>query len=283
MTERPTRSRPNELRQWYAVVTSQVSHYLRSYRFLGLLGFIVLISAVTILLELQSGVTLVRAVQLYSYSEYLSNFYQWGNLWIFMGAAFFAGDALSVDFSTGTGYYMLVLPIHRRTLIAGRYVSATLAILAILVIFFVIGILGGAYFFGIGDVPWLKVGITFGLYVVLTLAAVSVAFCISAVVRSPSAGVLTTILTLYVGFMTLETTVELTGQEPWFSLNYAGNGIPNVLDIDFSHVAELPVGTGQYTTLWTAYPSEGAVIISAYVVVFFLLSLFLYNRKESTG
>jgi ABC-type transport system involved in multi-copper enzyme maturation permease subunit len=283
MPRKPARVRTSELRQWYVVLSSQASHYFRTNRFLGLLGFVVAISCLTLAFEFQVGPAVVRQVQLGKVSEYLSNFITYTGLWIILAAAFFGGDALSVDFSTGTGYYMLVLPVHRRTLLAGRYASATIATLAIVLVYFAFAILGASYFFGLGAVPWHRVGLALGLAVIYTLAAVSVAFCISAFLRSPSAGVLATILSLYVGFTTLQATVELARYEPWWSLTYAGNAMAAALDTDFVHLTSIPVGSGQYTTQWMATTGEGAAIMTGYLLVFFVLSLYLYSRKEATG
>jgi len=283
MVEKPERTHVGDLRQWTAVISSQVSHYFRTYRFLGLLGFVTLISVLTLAFEFQAGAALVRQEQLQRVSEYLSNFLVWTGLWIVIAAAFFGGDALSVDFSSGTGYYMLVLPVHRRTLLAGRYASATIATLAIIVVYYAFGILGGAYFFGFGAVPWTTVAASLGIAIVFALAALSVAFCISAFLRSPSAGVLVTVLALYVGFTTLQSTVELAGYEPWWSLTYAGGAMAAVLDTDFVHLQAIPVGEDQYYTIWSAYTGEGILIMAIYLAVFFILSFYLYSRKESTG
>lgn len=283
MVEKPERTHVGDLRQWTAVIASQVSHYFRTYRFLGLLGFVTLISVLTLAFEFQAGAALVRQEQLQRVSEYLSNFLVWTGLWIVIAAAFFGGDALSVDFSSGTGYYMLVLPVHRRTLLAGRYASATIATLAIIVVYYAFGILGGAYFFGFGAVPWTTVAASLGIAIVFALAALSVAFCISAFLRSPSAGVLVTVLALYVGFTTLQSTVELAGYEPWWSLTYAGGAMAAVLDTDFVHLQAIPVGEDQYYTIWSAYTGEGILIMAIYLAVFFILSFYLYSRKESTG
>jgi ABC-type transport system involved in multi-copper enzyme maturation permease subunit len=280
---KPSRSRAGELRQWYTVLASQASHYFRTNRFLGLFGFVVGISCLTFVFELQLGIGGERAIQLGRVSEYLSNFISLTPLWIILSAAFFAGDALCVDFSTGTGYYMLVLPVHRRTLLAGRYASAALATLAIVAVYFLFAILGAFYFFGVGTVPWDKLGIAFGLAVVFLLASLSVAFCISAFLRSAPAGVLVTVLALYVGFTTLQGAVELAGYEPWWSLTYAGNAMAAVLDTDYVHVQSTPIGSGQSSTLWMASQAEGTVIMTIYLAIFLVLSLYLYSRKESTG
>ena len=272
-----------DVAQWYIVTRHQLSHYLRSYRFLGLLLFVLLVSLLALAFQVSAGVAATRVAQLGSSSEYISNFLAYAGLWIVLSAAFFGGDALSVDFSTGAGYYMLVLPIRRPTLLAGRYAAATAVTVSVVLLYYAVGLLGGAYFFGPSAIAWTLVAISLGIAVLFTLAALAVAFTISAFFRSPAAGVLVTILTLYVGFTTLQGVVEFAGFEPWFSLSYAGGVLPESLDTDFVHFQAIPLGSDQYTTLWNATILEGVEIMLAYLAVFLGLSVALYQRKESTG
>ncbi|MGA8542108.1 MAG: ABC transporter permease [Thermoplasmata archaeon] len=269
--------------QWRIVTGVQLANFFRTYRFLGLLAFVVLIAGLTLAFEVDAGVAAVRVEQLYRPSEYLSNYLVNTGLFVVLAAAFFGGDALSVDFSSGAGYYMLVLPIRRPVLLAGRYTAATLVTIAIIAVYFLFGTVGAVYFFGTSGIPWDLLVESFALAVVFTLAALSVAFCVSAFVRTPAAGVLITVLALYVGFATLQATIELAGFEPWFSLSYAGGSMAAVLDTDFVHLQSIPLGEDQYYTIWSATVSEGLAIMAAYVAVFLPLSAYLYQRKESTG
>ncbi|HTT73113.1 MAG TPA: ABC transporter permease [Thermoplasmata archaeon] len=277
------RAAVSDLAQFRTVTVSQLTNYLRTYRFLGLLGFVALISVLTIAFELHAGVTATRIAQLNRSSEYLSNFLAYAGLWIVISAAFFGGDALSVDFSTGAGYYMLVLPIKRSVLLAGRYAAATVVTLAIVAMYYLFGLGGAIYFFGGGTIDWTNLGLSLAIAVLFTLSALGVAFCISAVFRSPSSGVLVTILVLYVGLTTLQGVLELANVEPWMSLTYGGGAMAAVLDTDFLHYQTVPLGEDQFYTIWSASVSEGVAIMAAYAAVFLPLSTFLYYRKESTG
>jgi ABC-type transport system involved in multi-copper enzyme maturation permease subunit len=279
----PPRRRVSDFEQGRRVTRIQLEHYLRTYRFFGLLGFVFLISGLTLAFEVEAGVTAVRVAQLFRSSEYISNYLANAGLWVVLAAAFFAGDALSVDFSTGAGYYMLVLPVRRPVLLAGRYAAAALVTLAIVGVYYVFGTIGTIYFFGVASVPWGPLALSFAAAALFTLAALSVAFCVSACVRSPSAGVLITILVLYVGFTALQMVVELAGFEPWFSLSYAGGTMAAILDTDFVHVQSIPLGEDQFYTIWSATVTEGLTIMAAYVAVFLPLSAYLYQRQESTG
>jgi len=283
VTARVPRRRVSDLEQFAIVTVHQLGHYFRTNRFLGLLGLAAVVSALTLAFQVDAGVATVQFEQLYKASEYLSNFLMYTGLWIVLAAALFGGDALSVDFSTGAGYYMLVLPIRRSVLLAGRYAAASLVTLAVVGVTYAFAAGGGVYFFGARDVPWDRLAESFGIAALFSLAALSVAFCVSAYVRSPAAGVLFTLVALYVGFTTLQAVVELAGYEPWFSLTYAGGAMAAVLDTDFIHVQAIPVGEDQYYYLWAATVIEGLEIMAAYVAIFLPFSAYLYQRKESTG
>jgi ABC-type transport system involved in multi-copper enzyme maturation permease subunit len=265
------------------VTVHQLQHYVRTHRFYGLLGFVLGISALSLFFQAQAGVASVQVQQLYSSSEYLANNLVYSGLWIIIAAALFGGDALSVDFSTGAGYYMLVLPIRRPVLLAGRYAAATLVTLAVVAVYYVFAAAGAVYFFGGAALPVGLLAVSFGVAALFALAAVSVAFCVSSFIDSPAAGVLVTVLALYVGFTTLQAVVELAGVEPLFSLTYAGGAMAAVLDTDFIHVQTIPLGASQYYSSWVATVSEGIAIMAGYVAVFLPLSAYLYQRKESTG
>jgi ABC-type transport system involved in multi-copper enzyme maturation permease subunit len=269
--------------QWRIVTFHQLGHYVRTNRFYGLLAFVVLIGGLTLAFEVQAGIPAVQVEQLYRPSEYLSNYLDNTGLFVVLAAAFFGGDALSVDFSSGAGYYMLVLPIRRPVLLAGRYAAATLVTLAVIGVYYAFGTAGAAYFFGVQGLPLGRLALSLGISVVFILAALSVAFTVSSFVRSPAAGVLITVLALYVAFTTLQAVVELAGIEPWFSLAYAGGAMAAVLDTDFVHLQAVPLGEDQYYTIWSATVAEGLEIMAAYIAVFLPLSAYLYQRKESTG
>ncbi|MCI4327015.1 MAG: ABC transporter permease [Thermoplasmata archaeon] len=274
---------PSPYSQWVIVARSQIRHYVRTYRFIGLVTFVGIVSVLWLVLLVASGRGLVQLSFLNSVSEFLTDYAQTLPLWIILAAACFGGDALSVDFHSGTGYYTLVLPVNRSVLLAGRYASALSVTLGVVVFYDLFGILGATYAFGPGSLPWGPLGLSFGLSVLFALAAVSVAFCFSAVFRTPATGVLVTVLVLFVALSTVQGVAEMAGLEPWWSLYYAGGSIANVLDWQFVAQQTIPVGGGQYIQSWAATAQEGASIMAAYVAMFFAFTVVLYQRKESRG
>jgi hypothetical protein len=85
------------------VTASQLAHYPRRYQVLGLLRFARLNSARTLAFEIHDEVALGQPLQLHKVSEYLRIYRLWTGPWVVLAAAFLGGDALSVDFSSGSG------------------------------------------------------------------------------------------------------------------------------------------------------------------------------------
>jgi ABC-type transport system involved in multi-copper enzyme maturation permease subunit len=280
---RTRRRRLSEFSQWAVIAKAQFRDYLRTHRFVGLVAFVALVSGVWLFFLVQAGTGLVRLSFLNSVSEFLTDYMASMPLWIILAAAFFGGDALSVDYNTGAGYYTLVLPVKRRTLLAGRYASASAVTLVVVLEYTAFGLLGAAYAFGRDAIPWTSLGTSLGLAVLFTFAVVSVAFFFSSFFESPATGVLVTILALAVGLTALQGVVQIAGYEPWWSLTYAGGAISSALDWDFTPKQTIPVGGGHYLTSWAATTSEGASIMLAYLVVFFVVTAVLYHRKEAQG
>ncbi len=283
MPDDPETYLPSAFSQWVIVSRSQIRHYVRTNRFFGLVAFVGVVSVLWLVLLVASGRGIVELTFLNSVSEFTTDYAQTLPLWIILAAACFGGDALSVDFHSGTGYYTLVLPVNRSVLLAGRYASALYVTLGIVVFYDLFGILGATYAFGPGSLPWGPLGLSFALSVLFAFAAVSVAFCFSALFRTPATGVLVTVLVLFVALNTLQGVAEMAGLEPWWSLYYAGGSIANVLDWQFVAQQSIPVGGGQFLQSWNATAQEGAGIMAAYLAIFFTLTVLLYQRKESRG
>jgi hypothetical protein len=90
-------------------------------------------------------------------------------------------------------------------------------------------------------------------------------------------------MVLFVAMSTVDAVVQIAGIQPWWSLNWAGGAIGNVLDWQFEAVQTIPVGGGKSIESWSATALQGAEIMAAYFVGFFALTWVLYDRKESVG
>lgn len=277
------RRRPSDLAQWSVVALSQFRDYLRTYRFLGLVAFVGVVSVVWFSFLIAAGRGVVQVSYLASVSEFLVDYCSSTPTWVFLAAAFFGGEAMSVDFNTGAGSFTLVLPVKRWTLLAGRYASATAVTLVVAAEFTAFGVLAAAYEFGRDSIPWGSVGTSLELAALLTFAAVAMAFCFSSFFRSPTTGVLVTVVVLLVAMPTMDWVTQIAGYEPWFSITWASGAVGSALDWAYVPKQVIPIGGGQVLTTWSASTDQGAWIMVAYLVVFAFLSVVLYQLKESKG
>lgn len=278
-----TRTPISSAAQWWIAFRYQLAFYLRTYRFLGLLIFVVLIGIAVFALQVHAGGAGVSGPTAANRAgQYLANSLgEMATVLIVVGA-FLGGDAIATDFGTGAGYFVLVQPIKRPTILAGRYAAAVVATAAIAVVYYLLVLLPAVYFFGVAPLPGAPLLASLGLALLMALAVVAVAFLFSSFFRSPAVAMVVTVLLLFLAFSIVDGVVEVAGFEPWFSLAYAGGAITAVLDPNFQHAMSLGVASSSFT-FYTAYPWEGALIMFGYLVVGLTLGLVLYLRKESKG
>jgi ABC-2 type transport system permease protein len=271
---------PSSIAQVGTIMKYTFLDYFRSRRFFILLALTLIISA---LLTLLVGYYRPQSFLLDSLSFYSS---WWGNsstFVIILGGIFFGGDAISGEFQNRTGYFGVPNPIRRSSIYIGKWLSAFIAATVMFIIFVVIAIGNGIYYFG------LNVPIEFGeslLFAWFYLAAVmGFTFFFSSLFKSSSMSILiTTILFLFV-FSLIQTLVAILVKiEPWFMLTYGAGIITSVLTVPYpGHIHTQIFGEGQITlTTYTAFISEGLAIIGIYFIITAALGLLLFERKEFT-
>ena len=267
--------------QWWIVLRRQFTFYLRSYRFIGLVAFVAVVSTAVLALQLHAGVATVKGNNP-TVSDFLTGDLGLVSVAIILVAAFLGGDAIAIDFGTSSGYYMLVLPVRRIVLLAGRFVAALLATILVGLVYFAFTIAGAAYFYGAGSLPGYALAQSLGLAALFALASLAVAFFFSSFFRTPAVGMIVTVLVLYLGLDIVTGVVELAGIEPWFSLLYGSDVISQVFNPAFVHSSTVEAA-GITITTWRPFLWEGVEIMLGYLAVFLAVSTLIYERKESKG
>jgi ABC-2 type transport system permease protein len=269
---------PSDVAQWGMAVRRQLRFYVKTWRFLGLLLFVLFVDVVVTSLNIayhSSGAS--ASDYLYSAIGAMPTF------GVIVGA-FIGGDALAMDFGSGTGYFMLVLPVRRIVLLLGRYTAAFLASFALILVYFAISLSGAAWFYGVLGLPWLDVAESLGIAALFALAVLAAAFLFSSFFRNPAISIVATILVLFLAFDIIDGILSITAVEPWFSLLYAGQAVALVFESQ-PHLTttHLRGPRGLTISTWTPYVWEGIVIMVGYLVVCLVLSVLIYQYKESKG
>lgn len=271
---------PSSIAQVGTIMKYTFLDYFRSRRFFILLALTLIISAILTLLV---GYYRPQSFLLDSLSFYSS---WWGNsatFVIILSGIFFGGDAISGEFQNRTGYFGIPNPIRRSSIYIGKWLSAFIAATVMFIIFVVITVGNGIYYFG------LNVPIEFGeslLFAWFYLAAVmGFTFFFSSLFKSSSMSILVTAILFLFVFSLIQTLVAvLVKIEPWFMLTYGAGIITNVLTVPYpEHIHTQIFGEGRITlTTYTAYISEGLAIIAIYFIITAALGLLLFERKEFT-
>ena len=265
--------------QFLSAFRRQLQFYLRTWRFVGLLLFVAIVSAAVLAVEVYLGVGQLTASN--TPATYLSGYLSFiGNVAVIV-AAFLGGDAIAMDFGSATGYFLLVQPVRRVVLLLGRFAAAAVAAIVIGGVYLLFGVAGTLAFFGTGGFPVAGFAIAVGLLLLLFLGALAVAFFFSSLFRTPAVALIVTILTLWLGFSSVAGVLELANIEPWFSILYAGNAVALAVLPTYPH--SVPIGLGFSGTIFQAFAWESAAISLAYFAVFLALSILLYRRKEVKG
>jgi len=255
--------------------------YFRSRRFLIMLIITLLIAALLTIIVAWRRPEGFLVSNLGFYSSW------WGTsvtFVIILSGIFFGGDAISGEFQNKTGYFGIPNPIRRSSIYIGKWLSAFFASTAILVVFTVITIANGVYYFGSSGVPY-----QFGwslLFAWFYLAAVmGFTFFFSSLFKSSSISILVTVILFLFGFTLIQTLVsDLVQTEPWFVLTYGAGIIGNILRAPFpphSSVVSQSFGPRTITTtVFNATVPEGLAIIGLYFIITAILGLILFERKE---
>jgi ABC-2 type transport system permease protein len=269
---------PSDYAQWVTAVRRQLRFYLKTWRFVGLLIFI---------LAVDVAVTAVGIA--YDMSGTSASDYLYGaisvmpTLGVIVGA-FIGGDAIAMDFGSSTGFFMLVLPVRRTVLLLGRYAAAFLAAFALLLVFYAISLVGAAWFYGIVAIPWIDVVASLGVAALFALAVLATAFLFSAFFRSPAVSMIVTILVLFLAFDIIDGVLSITSVEPWFSIIYAGQAVAEVFESQPHLTTTVGPGRAHLTfSTWHPYVWEGVVIMLAYFVIALAASVVIYHYKEMKG
>lgn len=259
---------------------------LRSRRFLLLVGIIM--AAGTIL-------SIVTFTYKHQYTSSVSAFY--ATLWAagapevaVLSAVFFCGDSISGEFQRKTAYFLMSLPMGRTAVIAGKYIAALVASIAVVLIYLAFLLTNAIYYFGTNAFPgdlWISLVLT----VFYLSAVLSTTLMLSAVFRNGTYSIALSAVLFLFGFSVLQALISgLIKMEPWMMLSYAQQSIGEVfsnsvnwgLTGSYSAVKStsglgLRVSTG-VTYIPGIY--ESLLIMMCYLMLTTLAGIFLFRREE---
>ncbi|MCI4331535.1 MAG: ABC transporter permease [Thermoplasmata archaeon] len=272
---------PEDLDQFLVAARFEVRSYVRTYRFYGIVGLCALASLIASAYLLDVGSAGVRA-EWGTLPEFLAAWTGYSGTLAVLSAALLGGDAISAEFGTPAGYFSLVQPVRRSTLLLGRFLAAFLVSAgAVSIFFFTIVALGALLFGGVVGAT----AVAYGLVLLLQLAFLGLVFLLSAAFRRPTIGIIVIVLLLYLVFPIANLALESAHIESWFLLSYAEGAISQAF-VTSPHITEVGAGRGNATltlTIYTPSLAQGAGIMVGYFVAGVGGALALFSHKEVSG
>jgi ABC-2 type transport system permease protein len=206
------------------------------------------------------------------------------NILIILAATMFAGDSICSEFQNRTGYLVFPNPIKKSSVYLGKFLSTALIVTLVVSIWYWVAIIAGAAM--TGDVSSLALE-SYGLAVLYALAASSVGFLISSILKGSTGALVLTFFLLFMIFPLVDSVGTLGGIEPVPSITYQAGAIDAVLTTPYPEnwVEYANETIGLPFNIYFFYPSvaSSAVVMVIYIAVCNLAGLILFKRREMVG
>ena len=278
---------PRSVEQVGKLTRYQLREYLRSRRFVALLGIVLAIGAIltTVVAYFRNSLSTLVSNNLAFYGTF------WGggvDIVIVLSAVFFGGDAIAGEFQNKTGYFLMALPVRRATVYVGKFIAAFAASLAMLGVYLALLLGNGAYYLHGNALPW-QLGLSLLLAIVYLGAVLGATFLFSSLFKTSAYGFVLTAILFLCGFTLLEDlVVALVKIEPWMVISYAESTIGGVFSTSINWGIHPTVATSTMTvgrrmvttTTYTAGILEGILIMIGYLVATAAAGLALFEREE---
>ena len=262
----------------YIIMKYQIKFYLKTRRFIAMFVIIMLFTSLSVILDFHTGIGNIKLSEPNSATFIMSGL---GGVAISCGivAAFFGGDATSIETGTNSGYYIMVQPVRKLSILSGRFLAAFLMGFMLILIQYAGVTAMSQYIYG--AVEW-RIIYSIGEMALLVIAFTALAFFFSSVFKSPLIGILVSVIMFVVFFSLLDSILALTSIEPWFSLYYGGQVVTEIISsAPIVHSTTNQVAGGKFTiTLYNPYIWEGNVIMIGYALVSIVLSYIIFMKKE---
>lgn len=267
---------PSDLEQYLTITKYELFGYLRKKRLWVILIVLFLIFFFVLLLPPAFGVDYPSTVR--GYSEVYLSFV---SIIVLLCATFFGSDSLVGEFQHKTGFVVFPNPLKRRIIFLGKFTASMIASILVLLVYY--GLI--ALFVG-GIYKGMNLELIYSLLVALTylLALIGLAYFISAVMRGTiGSTILTFILLLFILPM-VGGGLNFAGVEPWFFVTHGGDTIVYVMDPSYE-AGKACFDTGMESEICSFLPdiSVSIAVMFGYFIIFTILALLIFERKEMVG
>lgn len=200
-------------------------------------------------------------------------------LLILICAAFFGGDAISSELDKRTFLVSYVSPQRRMTVFAGKFMAAFIATAAMVMLYYGVIVSESGFIYGWNSMPG-PMTTSLGVSLLYAMAALSVTFTFSSVMKSTITSNLLSFFVLMLILPIVSAILSFTGIDPWFVPTYYSSLITQV----FGTVSLFGPGEGGGGPpgAFSFVPdfATGLNVLAASAVVLTLLSALITSRRQ---
>jgi ABC-2 type transport system permease protein len=202
------------------------------------------------------------------------------SLLVLISAAFFGGDAISSEVDKRTFLVSYVAPHRRTSMFAGKFLAAFVATAAMASIYYLITLSEIQAVYGLGDVP-AALPTSFAVAVLYSLAALSVAFTFSALMKSTITSNLLSFFMLLLVLPIISGVLSIAGVDPWLVPTYYSSLISSVFGGPSDSVGG-GGGGGPGAALASFSPDfhTGLAVVSGWSVALLLFSALVTSWRQ---
>jgi len=197
------------------------------------------------------------------------------SLLILISAAFFGGDAISSELDKRTFLVSYVAPQRRTSMFAGKFLAAFLATALVTTLYYGITLAEMESAYGWGDVP-AAFSTSFAVALLYALAALSVAFTYSSVMRSTITSNMLSFFTLLLILPIVQTVLSIAGVDPWFIPTFYSSLITSVFGGSSGFAGPGGGGTASFTPDFHV----GLSVISGWTAALVVFSASVTARRQ---
>ena len=276
-----TRQLPSDMAQILTVARYDLFKHLRSRRLIAI--FVIEVVILALMLALPA---ILNQPYPDDPAEFVQNLLQFTftNILIILGATLFAGDAICSEFQNRTGYLVFPNPVKKSSIYLGKFASTALIVFLIVSVWYWAAILIGAGMTGGVSVLAIQ---SYGLAVLYALAASSVGFLISTILKGSTGALVLTFFLLFMIFPMVDLVGTLGGVEPIPSITYQSGAIDAILTEPYpeSFVEYANESIGLPFNIYFFYPSVVSCVgvMLGYVAVCNIIGIILFKRREMVG
>ncbi len=197
------------------------------------------------------------------------------NVLIVISAAMFAGDAVCGEFERKTSLILFPTPQNRSSIFGGKYIGALLGAFLVVSLYYLVLTLQIGQLFGWGNIPG-ELGKSFATGLVYSVAAVSLAFLVSSLLKHSMSATIVGFLALLIVLPIASLIITLLNHEPWYIVTYSAGLITDVL----GSAGGFGGGGRDAVRQFTPGFGRGLAVMVVYGVVCFAAGMAVAVRKE---